>query len=142
MEGLYQGKYLIGFYDNDDFPIFIASTKKEFIEWYAKYFGVTKASPESVVRRNRIKHEIGQPEYVHPRTSGHVVLIRADTVTKDCFEEEDKDFLEFIEQNRTKTIKEIANEMGIAVRTLYRLRNLGKIDVPRRRKIVKKGGSK
>lgn len=142
MEGLYQGKYLIGFYDNDDFPIFIASTKKEFIEWYAEYFGVTKASPESVVRRNRVKHESSQPEYVHPRTSGHVVLIRADTVTKDCFEEEDKEFLEFIEQNRTKSMQEIADELGIALRTLYRRRDLGKIDIPRRRKTRKKGGSK
>ena len=32
MEGLYRGKYLIGFYDKDDFPIFIASTRNEFIE--------------------------------------------------------------------------------------------------------------
>lgn len=142
MEGLYQGKYLIGWYDNDDFPIFIASTKKEFIEWYSKYFGVTKASPESIVRRNRIKHESDEFEYVRPKAKGHVVLIRADTVTKDCFEEEDKEFLEFVEQNRTKTMKEIADEMGIAVRTLYRRRDLGKIDIPRRQKIVKKGGSK
>ena len=127
MEGLYRGKYLIGFYDKDDFPIFIASTRNEFIEWYCNYFGLDETAAISRLTNRRLNSKQNH--------HGKVVLIPADEVINDCFEEVDKDFINFINETRNKSMAEIAKEMGISERKLYRLREIGKLDIPRRRKV-------
>ena len=127
MEGLYIGKYLIGSYDKDDFPIFIASTRNEFIKWYCNYFGLDETAAISRHTNRRLNSK--QNQY------GKVVLIPADEVINDCFEEVDKDFINFINETRNKSMAEIAKEMGISERKLYRLREIGKLDIPRRRKL-------
>ena len=127
MEGLYRGKYLIGFYDKDDFPIFIASTRTEFIEWYCNYFGLDETAAISRLTNRRLNSKQNH--------HGKVILIPADEVNNDCFAEEDKDFINFINETRNKSMAEIAKEMGISERKLYRLREIGKLDIPRRRKL-------
>lgn len=127
MEGLYRGKYLIGFYDKDDFPIFIASTRTEFIEWYCNYFGLDETAAISRLTNRRLNSKQNH--------HGKVVLIPADEVNNDCFAEEDKEFINFINETRTKSMAEIAKEMGISERKLYRLREIGKLDIPRRKKV-------
>lgn len=127
MEGLYRGKYLIGFYDKDDFPIFIASTRTEFIEWYCNYFGLDETAAISRLTNRRLNSKQNH--------HGKVILIPADEVNNDCFAEEDKEFINFINETRTKSMAEIAKEMGISERKLYRLREIGKLDIPRRKKV-------
>ena len=61
------------------------------------------------------------------RKNNRIKLVEADTVTDDCFKEEDEDFIRFINENRKKTKKEKANELGISARTYFRRKILGLI---------------
>ena len=111
MKGLYKGKYLIGYYDKDDFPIFIASTLSEFNDFYKKHKrskGGINTAAQAIIRRDS-NHSDGEK----------IILIEADTITHDCFENEDKEFIKFIEETRKKTIHEMAKELDVSPITFY-----------------------
>lgn len=131
MEGLYKGKYLIGIYDEEDFPVFIASSIKEFFDVYIRLF--KRINPSSTYKALK-RLMPSKRECRLNNTKCKLVLIEADTITHDCFEDADKDFIEFISETHYKTIHEICEEMGISDRTYYRWKKKGKI------KASKEGG--
>lgn len=112
MKGLIRGKYLVVCYDRDELPLFVASTAKEFAEFYNRYTGSSIN-----VAMGLLTHLLNGT-----RKYRRVKLVEADTVTEDCFAAEDKDFIEFIEKTRYKSNKERAKELGISERALYRKR--------------------
>ena len=126
MKGLYKGKYLIGLYDKEDYPLFIADNAVEFIKAYRRLFGVSD--------RTRVYRSLKQLRQkncsCYENTKFKAYLIEADDVTHDCFEDADKDFINFISDNRKKTNDDIAAEMGISLRTFYRRKAKGKIKIP------------
>lgn len=120
MRGLYKGKYLIVCYDEDELPIFVCDNSTDFAEKYSSYFGFEASSGRALLAR------ILSGE--RPNTRTHVRLVEADTVIKDCFEEADRDFIKFIEEEyRQETVAEKCQELGINPRTYYRWKQAGKI---------------
>ncbi len=110
MKGLIRGKYLVVCYDRDELPLFVASTAKEFAEFFNRYTSSSTNVAYSLLTRL----------LNGTHTYSRLKLIEADTVTEDCFEEEDKEFIEFIEKNRKKTVAERAKEIGISEKEYYR----------------------
>lgn len=110
MKGLIRGKYLVVCYDRDELPLFVASTAKEFAEFFNRYTSSSTNVAYSLLTR------LLNGTHTYRRLK----LIEADTVTEDCFEEEDKDFIEFIEKNRKKTVAELAKEAGLSERQYLR----------------------
>ena len=111
MKGLYKGKYLIVYYDRDEFPIIIEGSAKKFAEAYCKMKG-NKIRTDSIVSLiTRI--------YKGIRTSPHIHLVEADTITDDCFKEADEDFVKFMNEEM-KTAARRCSELNISQRTFYR----------------------
>lgn len=121
MKGLYKGKYLIVLYGKDGLPSIVAASRVEFIDMYTKYTGAkSKHAAEAML------HRVLNGLY----KKNKICLVEADTITHDCFEEEDKDFINFVENTREKTSAEIAKEMGITPRTYFRRLRSGYIKKP------------
>lgn len=100
---LYKGRYLIAVYDKDDYLIDVACSVKE-LKNISK-----KRSVYSSISRN-----------IHHKSPVHKYhLIDCLEKHNDIFAEEDEIFLksDFLEH---KTIQQIAKELGISERTLYR----------------------
>lgn len=122
MYGLYKGKYLIVLYDKDEFPIIVASNRREFRKAYKRYTGkpINRSTLDSVL-------------YYAARESGrysNIRLVEADTVTHDCFEDADKDFIDFVKSTYGKSVKELCEELGITERKYFRWLKSGKIKRP------------
>ena len=118
MKGLYKDKYLIVYYDKDELPLIVSDNATDFSEKYAKYREI-KDGHNTFGNLSKI--------FKGERKSNRIKLVEADTVTDDCFKEEDEDFIRFINENRKKTKKEKANELGITARTYFRRKRLGLI---------------
>lgn len=104
---LYKGRYLIAVYDKDDYLIDVACSVKE-LKCPTK-----KSSVYSSISRN-----------VHHKSPTHkYYLIDCLEKHNDIFAEEDRIFLESLPPKK-QTLKEIAKEMGVSERTLYRKKKL------------------
>ena len=111
MKGLYKGKYLIVYYDKDEFPIIVASSSVEFEELYRKFINPNIQKRSMVQILSRISMGV--------ITRSNIKLVEADTVVDDCFKEADIDFINFVKQTRKKTNKEISTDLGISEGYLY-----------------------
>lgn len=88
MKGLYKGKYLIVYYDKDEFPIIVASSSVEFEELYRKFINPNIQKRSMVQILSRISMGV--------ITRSNIKLVEADTVVDDCFKEADIDFINFV----------------------------------------------
>lgn len=118
MKGLYKGKYLIVYYDEDEIPIIVASSINEFTKKYVEYCNICDPNTARCIVSRVIN---GKTLYI--KNTPRVVLVEADTITDDCFKEADEDFVNFINQTRKKTQSELAKEAGVSVRTCQRRLN-------------------
>lgn len=113
MNGLYKGKYLIVYYDENDYPLVIASSCKEFIDAYCKINkNIDRKNVYSII--SRVANGL--------RPNSRIKLIEAGTITDDCFKEADEDFIKFSKETSSpyRTDKERADKLGISERSLYR----------------------
>lgn len=100
---------MVVYYDRDELPLFVAVTTAEYTELFTKYTGSSKNVAYTLLTRLLNGHEYRR-----------LKLVEADTVAQDCFEEEDKEFIEFIEKTRKKTMKERIEESGLSERSYFR----------------------
>lgn len=110
MQKLYKGRYLIALYDDNDNLIDVGCVPSE-LNFY-------KERPNSFYEqlcRGDIK--------LH---GCNVYLIDCLKKQQDIFAEEDKIFLESIKPSREQ-LKKIAKQLGISLRTAYRLKAKGKL---------------
>ena len=121
MKGLYKGKYLIVYYDKNGLPLFVAASVDEFLELYKRFeegTNVYNSAYKLIERHERKRNKSGD---------SRIALVRADTVTKDCFEDADIDFINFLNETREKTFLEKVKELGISDTTYYRWIKIGKL---------------
>jgi hypothetical protein len=109
MKGLYKDKYIIAFYDEDD---------------YLKDVGAKIKELHSCKTHKSIH------SYISSCFAGRIPYKRLyfiDVTEKhnDIFAEEDEIFLQFIKDNYKKTDKEIAASLGVSYRTYMRYKSKG-----------------
>lgn len=112
MNGLYKGKYLIAIYDKEGFIRAVCDSPAEVIS-------------EGIYKSHAIYAILSKLE-AKKLENKRIKLIDC-TPQHDCFEEEDKLFLQFIEREKppTATASLEAQRLGVSIRTYFRHKTRG-----------------
>lgn len=105
MKGLYRGKYIIAFYDEEGYLSDVGCTPEELNRYRTKNIADTNISHIFNARR----------------PSKKCFFIDVTEEHDDVFAEEDKLFLEFVDATRKRTKTELAKELGLPVRYYNKL---------------------
>ena len=100
---LFKNRYLVAIYDKQDRLVDVIGAPSEFK-------GENKFSVISEISRVINRHKSSRKYYI----------IDCLKVHDDIFKEEDEEFIKFINQEKTKTPKEIALDLGMSERSYYR----------------------
>lgn len=104
---LYRGRYLLAVYDQDDRLLGVETE----VQGLQKYYNVN--GNYNIAISWCMKHQ-----------KKKLVLIDCLERHNDCFKEEDKKFLEFVESHHKKSQQEISQEIKASVRTYYRKKKI------------------
>lgn len=100
---LYRGRYLLAVYDQDD-RLLGVETKLQGLQKYYNVNGNYNVAFDWCMKHQKIK----------------LVLIDCLESHDDCFKEEDKKFLEFVESHHKKSSQEMSQEIKASLRTYER----------------------
>ena len=102
-EKLFKGKYIVVVYDSEGYILDVANRPSEIT-----------CCPKATIQ-SMCSHILNGQKY------RSVQLIDVTKIHNDCFEEEDKSFINFLNEiPEPKTNKKISIDLGISERTLYR----------------------